>query len=311
MAAYQTKEFTYASSDGKNNIAAYLYTPTEKTPVRAIVQIIHDMRDYVGRYTDLVAALCGAGYAVCGNDHLGHGRTARHSDDLGFFTDEDGTDTLITDAHKLTLLMRSQFKGAPVILLGQGMGSYLARLYTVNYYRDIEGVILLATGNDPLAVAWRIMANIVAHRYGGDYRSPLLARMTFGRHNRQTGGSPDGYEWLTRDDEKVAAYTVDPYCNFAFTASAYADLYSMIERASSSGWSKKYPKSLPTLIAAGEADPAGRYGKGPAAVYDRLQAVGVKDVTLKLYEGARHELHNETCRTVFENDLLAWLNERY
>ena len=144
---YSYKEFTYASSDGKSHIFACLYTPKKRT-VRGVIQILPAMCDYMGRYHELAEILCDAGFAVCGNDHLGHGHTARHSDNLGFFASEDGADTVITDAHKLTLLMKTQFGGSPLILLGQGMGSLIARLYACSYYRDIDGAIFLGTTNN-------------------------------------------------------------------------------------------------------------------------------------------------------------------
>jgi alpha-beta hydrolase superfamily lysophospholipase len=43
-------------------------------------------------------------------------------------------------------------------------------------------------------------------------------------------------------------------------------------------------------------DPVGQYGKGPRYVYKHLLLAGCTDVCEKSYEGARHELFNETCR---------------
>ncbi len=40
----------------------------------------------------------------------------------------------------------------------------------------------------------------------------------------------------------------------------------------------------------------------------RLTDAGVRDVTLKVYPGARHEVFNETNRDEVEADLLAWLD---
>lgn len=312
MASYQEKEFTFLSSDGKNHIAAYLYIPTERIP-RAVVQITHGMCDYIGRYRPMIEVLTAAGFAVCGADCLGHGRSARHSDDLGYFAAEDGVDTLVTDAHKLTLAVRSQLKGTPVVLLGHSMGSFLARLYATSYSRDIEGVILLGTANNGFARFGRMLANRLANNEGENYRSEKLKRFVFGSYNRKAGGDPDGAEWLTRDDEVVAAYMTDPYCNFIFTARAFADLFRMLELVSRPSWAKKYPKSMPTLIAAGAEDPVGAFGKGPRTVATRLETAGAGDVTLKLYEGARHELHNEISptREEFFEDLVAWLSERF
>ena len=45
-----------------------------------------------------------------------------------------------------------------------------------------------------------------------------------------------------------------------------------------------------------------------AKVYRQLLRAGVKDVTLKLYEGGRHEMLNETNRQEVYMDVLDWLN---
>ena len=39
----------------------------------------------------------------------------------------------------------------------------------------------------------------------------------------------------------------------------------------------------------------GNFGKGVTTVYNSMKAAGLKNVEMKLYEGARHELFNELC----------------
>ena len=56
-------------------------------------------------------------------------------------------------------------------------------------------------------------------------------------------------------------------------------------------------------------DPVGKYGKGPKYVYKNLLISGVNDISLKLYEGARHELFNESCRDEVFNDMAEWLDK--
>ena len=41
---------------------------------------------------------------------------------------------------------------------------------------------------------------------------------------------------------------------------------------------------------------------------DRYKALGLKDLTAKLYPGARHEILNETNRDEVHRDLLAWFD---
>jgi len=72
---------------------------------------------------------------------------------------------------------------------------------------------------------------------------------------------------------------------------------------------KAIPKNLPIFMVAGDADPVGAYGKGVVKVYKSYKALGLKDLHLKLYKGARHELINETNRTIVFSDILTWLEK--
>ena len=69
----------------------------------------------------------------------------------------------------------------------------------------------------------------------------------------------------------------------------------------------QFPKDMHTLIVSGDADPVGDYGRGVEFVYNNLCAVGAKYVDLKMYNGARHELFNETNREEVYSDLLEWI----
>jgi alpha-beta hydrolase superfamily lysophospholipase len=64
---------------------------------------------------------------------------------------------------------------------------------------------------------------------------------------------------------------------------------------------------MPTLLMSGDRDPVGNFGKGVNAVYRQMLLAGCSQVSLKLYEGARHELFNETNRDEFAEDLCRFL----
>ena len=74
-------------------------------------------------------------------------------------------------------------------------------------------------------------------------------------------------------------------------------------KCNSSAHFKAYPRELPTLILSGDADPVGAYGNGVRAVYKRLCREGACDLSMKIYEGASHELFNETNREEVFADL--------
>ena len=78
-----------------------------------------------------------------------------------------------------------------------------------------------------------------------------------------------------------------------------------LQYVSAPEWYELFPRSLPTFIISGDADPVGDYGKGPYKVY-RLLSERDGNVRLKLYSGARHELLNETNRSEVYRDVLAF-----
>ena len=104
---------------------------------KAVVQLSHGMCEYVKRYEEMAEAMVEAGYAVCGNDHLGHGETAADSEELGFIADKDGFRFMVKDLRKVTEYITDRFPGVPVILYGHSMGSFLARKYAADYQDGI------------------------------------------------------------------------------------------------------------------------------------------------------------------------------
>lgn len=309
--AYQYKAITYGSGDGNTAISAHLFMP-EDTPLRGIVQISHGFCDYVTRYAPLAEALTAAGFALCGNDALGHGKTAHHSDELGFFAAEDGADTVVTDLHKMTLLLRSKYKGTPIILLGVGLGTYPARMYAQSYYRDIDGLLLVNAGSLRHPSLSKLIARTVLRKYGEKHKSRFLENCTFGLANLRVDWKDlHGRDWLNRDGEEVGDVVVDPLCNFRLTASAYYDLYCMADRARASAFVKNFSKSMPVLFLSGDGDPLSHRGRDAAAIAARLRTAGARDVTEKVYAGARHDLLRETCRAEVYADIVAWLTEKF
>ena len=45
-------------------------------------------------------------------------------------------------------------------------------------------------------------------------------------------------------------------------------------------------------------------------VFERMQALGIRDITLKMYPGARHEVLNELNKEEVWNDVLDWLDSK-
>ena len=106
-------EGTYLSSDKQTEIAYSVYTPEDR-PI-AVVQLVHGMCEYVDRYQYLAEYLTSNGIVFSGNDHLGHGRTAKTEDDLGYFGGEGSREHLVEDVRELYLIMRKKYRRLPHI----------------------------------------------------------------------------------------------------------------------------------------------------------------------------------------------------
>ena len=106
--------FTYPAKDG-TEIVGYRWDPAGRP--RGVVQLTHGMGEHVQRYDALARALTGRGLVVYGQDHRGHGATARHADELGQLG-PDGWTQLVGDIDLLVSRIRDEQPGLPLVLLG-------------------------------------------------------------------------------------------------------------------------------------------------------------------------------------------------
>lgn len=304
---YNGEALSFLSADGVHNIHAEIYTP-EAEP-SAVIQIAHGMCDHIGRYKVLIEALLASGFAVCGSDHLGHGLSAS-AEERGYFAEKDGRHLVIEDLYSMNKIARERFPGKPVVILGHSMGSFLARLFVAKYPDAADAAIIHGTGGpNPLLPIAKLLAKTLMLFRGKKHRSKFLAALTFVGYNSKFPKEEGSSAWLSRDLELVRSLA-DERVGFVFTVSAYLELYRMLGESNSKKWFSEYPKEKPTLIVSGDMDPVGDYGRGPTFVYKKLMLSGAKDVTLKLYPGARHELFNETNRDELFRDLAAWIKEK-
>ena len=53
----------------------------------------------------------------------------------------------------------------------------------------------------------------------------------------------------------------------------------------------------------------GNFGKGVTAVFEQYKSLGVKDLSIKQYPEARHEILNEINKKEVYEDILHWLEK--
>ena len=301
--------FTLPSSDQRTQLAAYCIPPAGE--VRAILQISHGMCEHFMRYVPFGEYLAAHGILVCGHDHLGHGNTARTSEELGYTAKGGGADFLVEDVHALSLFIKQQYPTLPLVLFGHSMGSFIAREVVARHGKDYDAAVFCGTaGPETPAGAGRALASLLILLQGEHHRSKLLKRISFMGYNKKFGKDCDPNAWLTRDEATVRSYHDDERCGFVFSLRAYHDLFTLISWVSDKRWANRLCTDRPLLLISGEDDPVGGYGKGVRTVEKRLQQANVEDLSTLLYPQMRHEILNEIDKERVWEDILKWLESR-
>ena len=231
------REFTYPSSDGIHICWAGQWLPDEGQP-RAVVQIVHGVAEHMGRYDAFARFLAGHGFAVCGEDHLGHGKTVTDGV-YGYFGQKNGWWTVTEDIRQLRQRMGEQFPGVPYFLLGHSMGSFLTRTYLCRYPGTVDGAILSGTGqeNALLVGAGKLLASLIARFKGPDYVSTLVNSLSLGAYNKQFKPTRTTADWISRDEGVVDQYLADPMNdNFELPDEVLAELTRTSHRHYSPGF---------------------------------------------------------------------------
>ena len=296
------KEFTYPSSDGTHQVHAVLWLP-EGEP-KGVVQLVHGICEYALRYDPFARFLTDHGFAVAGNDHLGHGLTARGREEYGFFTQWWD---LVHDVRALQLQVKEQFPDLPYVLLGHSMGSFVARTFLIDYPGNLTGCILSGTGQEP---ALTVAAGKLLTGLGDPHKvNKLFYSLSIGAYNKQFAPARTGADWICRDEKVVDAYLADPLCNFQTTAGMNHAMMTGLQYVANKKNLSKMDKTTPIYFFAGDKDPVGASGKGVEKVARWFREAGVKEVQIKLYPGGRHEMLNETNKEEVWQDTLTWLED--
>lgn len=291
----------FVSYDGRK-IALYIWDEVKNA--KAVVKIVHGMAEHSARYNDFARYLNTYGYIVVMNDLRGHGETAAKGS-LGY---EDGDMWGNNVNDQLALLQYcAQNYNLPLFVMGHSYGSFVTQA-VIERHPDVKGFVVC--GSDYIKGASYKLCGVIA-RYmcrhkGGRYPAQLIANLSFGVYEKKFGAAN---AWLNRDADSVKLYNNDPMCGFTCSANFYRTFMAGISHLYSRKSYSAINTDTPIFIIAGSDDPVGKYGKGVRKL-DKFyrRKVGVKDVSLRLYDGARHEILNETCKSQVYDDVVNWLD---
>ena len=310
MTDLRNNYFTYTSKD-KTEIMVYKWMPADQEPI-GIVQISHGMAETAARYERFAKVLNENGFIVYANDHRGHGKTAKNIEELGYLGDKGAFKLLVEDIAELSDIIKKENPNLPIYLFSHSMGSFAAQRYIMEYRDKIDGLILSGSNGEQglILKAGKFVTSLITVVKGRKAKFKFIDSLIFGGFNKKNPTKTTGFEWLTSDADELDKYVNDPYCGTLFPVSFYDELIENLEYIENKKNLEKIPKKLPIFIISGDQDPVGDYGKGIEKLYKRYKECEVSDLDMKLYEGARHELLNETIRDEVTGDVVEWLENR-
>ena len=299
-------DFFFKSGSG-TRLHGCRWTPDSQ--VRAVLQIVHGIAEYVERYDGFANFLNRQGILVVAEDHMGHGKSISQECPQGYFA--GGWQTAVDDTYRLTRDTMAEFRDVPFILFGHSMGSFMARTILAKYPDSgITAAVICGTGWQPAPVlaAGKAACALVCRAKGERAPSPLLQAMAFGTYNRKVEHPRTPYDWISRDNSVVNAYKADPLCGFTPTAGLMRDMMEGIAYIQREENLAKMGKALPVLFIAGGDDPVGSYGAGVRTAAEAFRKAGMERVDVRIYPLCRHELLNEINREEIMDDVSRWID---
>lgn len=239
-------------------------------PIR-LVLIVHGYAEHGGRYAHVATALIRRGAAVYADDHLGHGRS---DGERALITDFDH---VVDDLHTLAGIATGDNPGLPLVLVGHSMGGLLAARFAQRWPEQVAGIAFCGA----VIGDWRWAREVLARE--------SLPNIPF---------NPDA---LSRDPATGASYAADPQVYHG----QYKRGLLEAEVVALDAFARDMDRlTMPVLFLHGTDDPFVPYERSLQAVRD----MPTEDLTIHVYEGARHEVLNEINREEVIGHLSSWLD---
>ena len=304
-------EFSFFSSGGYGQIHVNQWVPSDGA-LRGVIQIVHGASEYGFRYDEFARYLCGCGFAVLANDHLGHGKSAYPSGCPVYFGRKQGWWHVIADMETLHQRIERKFPHLPIILFAHSMGSFLARTHMIMHPGAYSAYILSGTGHPSQVVirSGKRAAAIRMKKIGPSGVSPFIDQMTFGSFNQNFAPNRTPFDWIAASEKAVDSYIADSLCGRPMTVGLFRDMIEGLSYITQPENIRLMDRNSPIFLIAGEQDPVGNMGKDIFKIRTIFTSVGMQDVCMNLYPGLRHDILHEACHPQVYHDIYSWLSHR-
>lgn len=287
---------------GYNGLQLYCTEYANVQNPKAVVLVIHGMREHSGRYVEFAKTLNKAGFIVITSDSRGHGKTMKDKSEFGF-GEKDIYAESVQDQLNIIEHIKQTYPTMPIYLFGHSYGSMLSQKI-LQVSPDLQKIILCGTnyGNNISYASGKIVSNIF--KFFGQDKKP--AKFFENISLDGWGKKFEHSNWLSRDNEVFFKYKEDPFCNGSFPISFYRSLFTNMTRVNKG--IKDIDKNKKILLIVGSKDPVSNGGKLVEKLHKTYQKHGINS-KLIIYPDARHELINETNKKEVYKDILEFVNE--
>ncbi len=280
---------TMTAFDGKS-ICYYEWLPEGEA--KGIVQISHGMAEAMSRYEGFAEFMAKNGYIVIGDDHRAHGETDKGR--TGYSDGDIFNDTL-RDLDMLGRMYKEKYPELKLILFGHSYGSFLTQRYIEIYGANVAGAILGGSAymKNVTVPLGRVISSVGCFFKKNKKPAEILKKASFDAYNKKFKEGT----FISSIKEECDIYNAHPDCNYTLSYGFYRYFFKGLSTLYKAEDYKKIDTDKPLMIISGKDDPVGEFGKSTQKLYDFYKnIVGVKDITIKLYDGVRHEYLNDTSR---------------
>ena len=290
----------FIESFDKHKLCLNIYDNV-KNPV-GVVQIIHGMQEHQGRYKEFAEFLNKNKYIVYLSDLRGHGKTRINSEPWGY-SKNDISEEILKDQAIISNLIKNNHPNLKITILGHSYGSFITQTYLMNS-KNIDKFILSGSTytKESIYNLARSLTNTAIKLFGRDADAKFVEKLSLKSYEK---GFKNG-NWLTRDESVWKEYLKDKFCGNSFRLNFYESLFKMFKNNYLN--INNVNNNLPILIISGSNDPVGDQGKGVKKLYNFYRKNHL-NVTLKLYDKARHEILNEPIKQTVYEDVLNFFDE--
>lgn len=271
----QTYNETYIEGEDGLRIFTRSWRPSDTQ--RALTVIVHGFNAHSGQYLWVAEQLVRRGLAVYALDLRGRGK----SDGERFYVDSFGD--YVGDVSRLVALAKSEMPGLPIYMLGHSAGGVVSCLYVLDHPGELAGLVCESFAHELPAPEFALAALKGLSHLAPHAHVLRLKNEDFSR---------DPAAVRAMNDDPLIAHETQPTQTIAAMVRADERLRQEFPRI-----------TLPVLILHGSADKAAK----PSGSQTFYRTAGSADKTLKLYEGAYHDLLNDTGKETVINDILSWI----